>query len=173
LDDFFEKASCPLLPRDSCFGTKWKSPSCIHSFSMKNHRPSLSETFVFHSAPSHIHELGLFAGCDLPGRRKIGEIHGPLVSTKKSRVKVAKQRKIYLIELDCRRALDCSQSLPFRFLNHSCRPNCYLRIRGLTVEVYTRRIIPAGTELTLNYHETPHEGGMRCRCGEPGCVGRL
>ena len=30
-----------------------------------------------------------------------------------------------------------------------------------------------GEEITVHYGETHHEGRLRCRCGEPGCVGRL
>jgi len=33
--------------------------------------------------------------------------------------------------------------------------------------------VAPGEELTANYGETHHEGQLRCRCGAPGCVGRL
>jgi hypothetical protein len=28
-------------------------------------------------------------------------------------------------------------------------------------------------EADVNYGETHHEGRLRCRCGVPGCIGRL
>jgi uncharacterized protein len=35
------------------------------------------------------------------------------------------------------------------------------------------RAVAAGEEITVNYGETHHEGKLACRCGAPGCVGRL
>ena len=73
---------------------------------------------------------------------------------------VERRARIYLIELNSRAALDCSSDPLFRHLNHSCRPNCYLRIIRGRVEVYALRSIAPGVELTVDYGETPHVGGM-------------
>ena len=79
-----------------------------------------------------------------------------------------------LVELDDRRAIDASGSSdPLRFTNHCCRPNAVLRIRQGRVEIYAMRDLGVGDEITVDYGQTHHEGGMRCRCGVPGCVGRL
>jgi uncharacterized protein len=48
-----------------------------------------------------------------------------------------------------------------------------LRIRQGRVEFYALRAIAPGEELTANYVETHHPGGMACQCGAPNCVGRL
>jgi SET domain-containing protein len=69
--------------------------------------------------------------------------------------------------------LDCTQGNHFRHLNHSCRSNCYLRVIRRRVEVYSRGPIPAGTELTVDYGQTMHRGGMRCGCGVPGCRSQI
>ena len=58
-------------------------------------------------------------------------------------------------------------------INHSCQPNAVLRIRQGRVEFYAMRDVRMGEELTVNYGETHHEGKLACRCGAPGCVGRL
>ena len=123
--------------------------------------------------PSKINGRGVFASAALPARRKIGEVIGEWVRLPEARRAAERQAKIYLIELSRRWALDCSKIPPFKYLNHSCRPNCYLRIHRDCVEVYTLREIAAGSELTVNYGETPHKGGMVCRCGAPGCKQRL
>ena len=122
---------------------------------------------------SRINGRGLFAGANLPGRRKLGEISGVLVRMPGAWKKVEKSDKIYLIELNPRQALECSSGNSFRYLNHSCAANCYMRIIRNRVEIYTRRPIKAGAELTVNYGATPHKDGMRCACGAANCKGRL
>ena len=122
---------------------------------------------------SRINGRGLFAGARLPGRRKLGEISGELVRLPGAWKKVEKSDKIYLIELNERQALECSSGNSFRYLNHSCAANCYMRITRTRVEIYTRRAIKAGTELTVNYGATPHKDGMRCACGAANCKGLL
>lgn len=123
--------------------------------------------------PSGIDGRGVFAVADLPARRKLGEVSGVLVRLPQARNHVAAARRIYLIELSRRYALDCSWGNVFKHLNHACRPNCYLRVFRKRVEVYTLRRIQAGAELTVDYGVTPHRGGMKCRCGAVGCRGRL
>ena len=122
---------------------------------------------------SPIQGRGLFATAALPARRKLGEISGKLVPLPQARQKIANRPRIYLIELTRRFALDCTRGNCFKYLNHSCRPNCYLRVLRRTVEVYTLRPIAAGAELTVDYGLTPHEGGMKCRCGHERCKGVL
>lgn len=122
---------------------------------------------------SAIHGRGLFTRSALPPRRKLGEISGQLVPLPQARIAVENQPAIYLIELDDRCALDCSAGNHFRHLNHSCTPNCYLRVQRKRVEVYSLTAIPAGTELTVDYGVTPHVGGMTCRCGAAKCRARL
>ena len=122
---------------------------------------------------SPIHGRGLFARVDLPSRRKLGELGGRLVRLPQARKEVEPLPVIYLVELSRRYALDCSAGGPFRHLNHSCEPNCFLRIRNRTVEVYTLRSVGSGSELTIDYGLTPHRGGMNCRCGTSKCRRRL
>ena len=58
-----------------------------------------------------------------------------------------------------------------RFINHSCRPNCYATVVGDTIWIVAARSIGAGDELTLHYN-TEGEGEIPCRC-RPGCPYRL
>ncbi len=122
---------------------------------------------------SRINGRGLFAAFDLPGRRKLGEVSGSLVRLPHARTAVVESPKIYLIELSRRYALDCSQGNAFKYLNHSCAPNCYLRVFRRRVEVYTLHRIKAGTELTVDYGVTPHKKGMNCACGAAQCRQKL
>jgi SET domain-containing protein len=123
---------------------------------------------------SRIDGQGAFAAEPIPARRKIGEIRGEAISVREARRRAKGVARIMIVELSDKRAIDASQSTdPLRFTNHSCQPNAVLRIRQGRVEFYAMRDVNAGEELTVNYGETHHEGQLRCRCGAPGCIGRL
>jgi uncharacterized protein len=122
---------------------------------------------------SAIHGQGLFAARAIPRRMKLGELSGVLCRLPGARLAMQRRGVIHLVEFDDRWALDCSQGNVFRHLNHCCQANCYLRLFRRRVEVYSRRAIPAGHELTVDYGETQHRGGMSCGCGVAGCRGRL
>jgi SET domain-containing protein len=55
-----------------------------------------------------------------------------------------------------------------RFINHSCRPNCYAQVVGDVIWIRAARRIDAGEELTYDYF-TNGEAGVPCRC-RPGCA---
>lgn len=135
-------------------------------------RSTRTDTFV-KSGPSSIQGQGVFAAADLPARRKIGQLEGTLVRLPQARKAIENAEQIYLVEISRRYALDCSAGNEFRFLNHSCQPNCYLRIFSRRIEVYTLRQIPVGAELTVDYGLTPHKSGMACRCGASQCRAKI
>ena len=125
------------------------------------------------AARSPIDGRGAFAGAPIPGRAKIGEITGELISIRTARQLAKGRCRMCLIDISGKRALDCAKGNSLRFLNHSCRPNAYLRVFRERVEVYARRRIRNGEELTVDYGESPHSGGMKCRCGHPDCRDRI
>ncbi len=68
---------------------------------------------------------------------------------------------------------------PFRFMNHSCLPNCSLRwsdvaaANGRTARrmfVLVIRPIQSGDQLTIDYGWPAHMAQL-CRCGAPQCRG--
>jgi uncharacterized protein len=54
-----------------------------------------------------------------------------------------------------------------RYINHACRPNCYVDIVGRTIWILASRRIRAGEELTYDYN-TDGAAGIACRC-RPRC----
>lgn len=128
-----------------------------------------SRGFQFAVRSSSINGRGLHTLCDLPARRKLGEISGTRIRNRTAWRRVAQLEKIFLVALDDQFSLDISQGNSFKDMNHSCQPNCYLRIIAGRIEVYTLRNIRAGSELTVDYVETPHPNGMQCRCRAPNC----
>jgi SET domain-containing protein len=58
-----------------------------------------------------------------------------------------------------------------RFINHSCRPNCWFEVVGTTIWIRASRRIRRGEELTYDYR-TIGDHTLPCRC-RPGCPTRL
>ena len=136
--------------------------------------PADPQKYAVSVAPSRIDGHGAFAAEPIPARRKIGEIRGESISVREARRRAKGQARIMIVEVSERRAIDASASGdPLRYTNHSCAPNASLRLRQGRVEIYAMRDIAAGEEVLVDYGESHHEGRLRCRCGAPGCVGRL
>ena len=114
---------------------------------------------------------GLFAGTPIAKRAKIGEFEGEVIGLREARRRAKGRSVIAIVELE-RHALDATHSRRgFRFINHSCDPNTYMRCTPTRAEFYARRAIAAGEELTVDYGESHHDGKLRCRCGAPNCRG--
>lgn len=115
--------------------------------------------------------LGVFAVKPLPAAASLGRVRGKLHPG-------ADYGSEYCIELDM--ALSLEPHAPFRFLNHSCQPNCELVL--VTPEedpdssgrpeiwVETLRAIEPGQQLTIDYGWTA-EAAIPCGCGVPQCRG--
>jgi SET domain-containing protein len=123
--------------------------------------------------PSGIVGLGLFAGTPIARRAKIGEFEGEVIGLREARRRAKGRRVIAIVELE-RHALDATRMKHgFRFINHSCSPNTFFRCTSQRAEIYALRDIAAGEELTVDYGESQHDGRLPCRCGAPGCRGRI
>jgi SET domain-containing protein len=136
-------------------------------------RPAYQK-FAVEVHASAIDGQGAFAAEAIPARLKIGEIRGESVSVREARIRATRSERIMIVELSAKKAIDFSKSAdPMRYTNHSCQPNARLCIRQGRVEFYALRTIAPGEEITVNYGPTHHEGRLACRCGAPGCIGRL
>ena len=136
-------------------------------------RPAYQK-FAVTVGPSPIDGNGAFAAEAIAPRLKIGEIRGESISVAEARIRATRSERIMMVELSAKKAIDFSKSAdPMRYTNHSCQPNARLCIRQGRVEFYALRAIAPGEEITVNYGETHHEGRLPCRCGAPGCIGRL
>ena len=121
--------------------------------------------------PSGFSGRGLFAGGDIPARAKIGEYEGKRIGLAEARRRAKGRAIVAIVELE-RFALDAKgMRRGFRYINHSCDPNTFFRCTPDRAEVYARRDIRAGEELTCDYGESQHEGKLACRCGSANCRG--
>jgi len=116
---------------------------------------------------------GLFTPRSIPARAKLGEYEGEVIGLKEARQRARGREIVAIVELQ-RHAIDATCSKRgFRFMNHSCAPNTYIRCTTSCAEFYALWDIGAGEELTCDYGETQHEGSLACKCGAPNCRGFL
>ncbi len=122
---------------------------------------------------SRVAGRGLFAGSDIPARAKIGEFEGEKIGLREARRRARGRAVIAIVELE-RHALDATHTgRGFRYINHSCAPNTFIRCTADRAEFYALRRIARGEELTVDYGESHHDGKLRCRCGAARCRGFL
>lgn len=123
--------------------------------------------------PSRVAGRGLFAGVAIRARAKIGEFEGEKIGLREARRRARGRAVIAIVELE-HHALDATRTRRgFRYINHACAPNTFMRCTVDRAEFYALRRIAPGEELTLDYGESHHEGRLRCRCGSPRCRGFL
>ncbi|MEO8223850.1 MAG: SET domain-containing protein-lysine N-methyltransferase [Gammaproteobacteria bacterium] len=122
-------------------------------------------------ARSGITGMGLFAGCVIPARAKIGEFEGEMITIREARRRATGRRVVAIIELSAK-AIDATHTgRGFRYINHCCQPNTFTRLTSERAEFYALRRIRAGEELTVDYGLSHHDGHLRCRCGSARCRG--
>ncbi|NBX29671.1 SET domain-containing protein-lysine N-methyltransferase [bacterium] len=112
---------------------------------------------------------GIFARRKLSPGLVLGEIHGEILDDHP-------EDSSYVMELPSSRLLEPAP--PFRFVNHSCDPNCELfywydedsEAQEDRLWVQTIRPIKQGEELSIDYC-WPADAAIPCRCGTESCRG--
>ena len=116
---------------------------------------------------SKVHGLGLFAVTPIAKNARIIDYAGEKISHQESlrrECRYLKRGKIWCFQINRRWVRDASAGGNLaRFINHSCRPNCYVQIVGDTIWIRAARNIRAGEELTYDY-STDGQGSIQCRC---------
>ena len=123
--------------------------------------------------PSPIHGKGCFATIPFRKRHKIAEYTGEKISNAEARRR-AHRKMLRICEVNYRYSLDGSRGgNGTHYINHSCRPNSYMRLtRGHLLFMALRDIRP-GEEITCDYISTHHPDDYRCRCKAEGCRGTI
>jgi len=122
---------------------------------------------------SSIDGRGLFATARIFKRKKIGELAGERISEREARRRARTSRRVAIVELGDGTAYDARRGNQFKFINHSCSPNLFMRVCYDRVEFYALRDIREGEELTCHYGNSHHDGMLPCRCGSVECGGFL
>ena len=125
--------------------------------------------------PSKIHRWGVYAGENIPARRKVIEYTGERISRQETRRRSDEQdRMIYLFTLDNYWTLDGAVGgSGAEFINHCCDPNIVTVIRQGHILYMSRRPIRRGEELTVDYHFGKDIETVVCKCGAAACRGTI
>ena len=123
---------------------------------------------------SPIDGRGCFATSFFPKGRKIAEYAGERISTREAARRARHRRVLRICAIDRRWSLDGARGgNGTHYINHSCRPNSYMRItRGHILFMALRDIRP-GEEITLDYETTLHSDKKKCRCKAATCRGTI
>jgi SET domain-containing protein len=124
---------------------------------------------------SAISGWGVFAGEPITKNSRIIDYAGEKISKKESAAREVRQVArgriwCFTINRGWVRDAEVGGNLA-RYINHSCRPNCYAQVIGDTIWIRASRNIAAGEELTYDYN-TGGDAGIVCRC-QHGCRERL
>ncbi len=116
---------------------------------------------------SRIHGWGVYATKTIPKNTRIIHYAGEKISNQESlerERRYIKRGHIWCFKLTNRTVIDAGVGgNDARFINHSCRPNCYIDIKDGVIWIRAARTIREQEELTYNYH-TDGEGLIACRC---------
>jgi hypothetical protein len=120
---------------------------------------------------SPIAGLGVFAVDRIRKHARIIEYAGELISQAESsrrEHRYLKQGRIWCFNVNRRWVRDAAVGGNLaRFINHSCRPNCYVHIVRHAIWIRAARAIQVGEELSYDY-STGGAARIRCQC-RPGC----
>jgi uncharacterized protein len=124
--------------------------------------------------PSRIDGRGCFAARAFRKWEKIAELEGERVSRVEAARRMRGKRRLHICAIDTYWGIDGSRGgNGSQFINHSCRPNSFVRITHGRVIFFALRDISPGEEITLDYVESYHPDDYRCRCGAPDCRGTI
>jgi SET domain-containing protein len=124
---------------------------------------------------SKLHGFGVFAAEPISKNTRIVDYAGELVRNAASEAREERYLAdgcIWVFRVNRTWSRDAAVGGNIsRFINHSCRPNCWIEIAGLTIWIRASRSIAPGAELTYDY-ATDGAQTIPCRC-RPGCPNRF
>ena len=124
---------------------------------------------------SKVHGDGVFALEPINKNRRIIEYAGELVRNNESEAREERylaEGCIWVFRVNRMWSRDAAVGGNLaRFINHSCKPNCWIEIVGPTIWIRAARTIRKGEELTYDY-ATDGEQTIPCRC-RPGCPNKF
>ena len=124
---------------------------------------------------SRLHGFGVFARQPINKNTRIIDYAGELIDNRQSSTREDRyldEGCIWVFRVNGRLSRDAAVGGNIaRFINHSCRPNCYVEVVGKTIWIRAAKRIPMGYELTYDYN-TDGDKTIPCRC-RPNCTTRL
>jgi uncharacterized protein len=153
-------------------------PSAKPASSLVNGAPEINPAyakFKLSVKPSKIHRWGIYAGEEIPARRKVIEYTGERINRKETKRRSEEQAdRIYLFTLDNYWTLDGSVGgSGAEYINHCCDPNIKTVIHRGHILYMSMRTIKKGEELTVDYHFAKDVENIPCKCGTAKCRGTI
>jgi len=126
---------------------------------------------------SRLHGFGVFALETINKNKRIIDYAGELISNNESEAREDRYLEkgcIWVFRVNRNWSRDAAiGGNVARFINHSCRPNCWIEVDGKTRTIWVRaaKQIRKGQELTYDYN-TEGDKVIPCQC-RPGCKTKL
>ena len=126
---------------------------------------------------SKLHGYGVFALQSIDKNKRIVDYAGELISNKQSEAREDRYLAkgcIWVFRVNRNWSRDAAVGGNIaRFINHSCKPNCWIEVDAKTRTIWVRAAKPIrkGQELTYDYN-TEGDKVIPCRC-RPGCKTKL
>jgi SET domain-containing protein len=126
---------------------------------------------------SRLHGFGVFALETINKNKRIIDYAGELISNRQSELREERYLAkgcIWVFRVNRNWSRDAAiGGNVARFINHSCRPNCWIEVDGKTRTIWVRaaKQIRKGQELTYVYN-TEGDKVIPCQC-RPGCKTKL
>jgi SET domain-containing protein len=131
-------------------------------------KPSLAK------AKSAIDGRGCFAAIYFARNEPVAEFTGEKITRVEGAARRRGRRRYAICALDEDWEIDAGVGGNYtRYLNHSCDPNCEVRVEAGRLMIYARRPILAGEEITVDYECSYHSNRKRCHCGAVNCRGTI
>lgn len=122
---------------------------------------------------SPINGKGCFATKKFPKGKKIAEYTGEKITNAEA-VRRSGRRILRICAIDRRWSLDGSKGgNGTHYINHSCRPNTYMKVLYGHILFLAMKEIKPGMEITIDYQSTLHSDKKRCECGDRRCRGTI
>src|ERR1041384_5629010 len=123
---------------------------------------------------SKIDGRGCFAAVKFRKWQKIAELVGERVSRVEAARRMRGRERLHICAIDSYWGIDGSRGgNDSQFINHSCQPNCFVKIVHGHIIFFALRDIAPGEEITMYYVNSYHPDTKRCRCGATGCRGTI
>jgi uncharacterized protein len=124
---------------------------------------------------SKLHGFGVFAVEPINKNKRIIDYDGQLITNKQSESREDRYLRkgcIWVFRVNRKWSRDANVGGNVaRFINHSCKPNCWVDVVDKTIWIRASRAIAPGEELTYDYN-TEGDKVIPCRC-RPGCKTKL
>jgi SET domain-containing protein len=125
-------------------------------------------------AKSAIDGSGCFAATYFEKNQHVAEFIGERISRAEGTARRRGRRRYAICAVDEDWEIDAGVGGNYtRYLNHSCDPNCEVRVEAGRLMIYARRPILAGEEITVDYECSYHSNRKRCHCGAVNCRGTI